>query len=97
MTHHLDNLNNAYLNLNWHDVQDMLCGHHPLLLLKMVMRFDVAHNPPTPLEIGDQLSNAEYLCRVLRDINISVADLSPIANEIYEMTRGLTFVADDVV
>ena len=92
-----DGLDDACLTLNWYDVQDILSGHHPLLMLKLIMQFDVVHNPPTRLEVGDQLSNAEYLCRVLREANIFSSDLAPIAREIHELTHGLTFVADDVV
>lgn len=95
--HDSENLNNACLTLSWSDVQEMLAGHHPLLLLKMVMHFEILHNPPTLLELGDQLSNAEYLCGVLGGLGIKIVDLTPIANEIYELTRGLSFVADDVV
>jgi hypothetical protein len=87
----------AYLALNWYDVQAMLSGHHPLILLKLVLYHEAAFNPPTRFELGDQLNNADYLCNVLRDLGIYVADLEPITAEICQLTKSLTVVVDSVV
>jgi len=87
----------AYITLNWYDMQEMLAGHHPLTLLKIVMQHEAPFNPPTRLELGDQLNNAEYLCKIFRDIGMHVADLEPISADICHLTVGLTTVVDSVV
>lgn len=87
----------SYITLNWYDVQEMLEGHHPLTLLKIIMQHEAPFNPPSRLELGDQLNNAEYLCKVLEDLEICVADLEPISEELYVLTKGLTTVVDSVV
>lgn len=86
-----------YLTLNWYDMQEILAGHHPLILLKYILSHETEINPPTKLELGDQLNNADYLCNVLRDLGVYAADLEPISYEMYQLTKGLTTVVDSVV
>jgi len=97
MTRQESHRHDSYLTLNWYDIQEMLAGHHPLTLLKHVLCHEAAFNPPTRLELGDQLTNADYLCNVLRDLGVYVSDLEPISGEICQLTKCLTIVVDSVV
>ena len=97
MTRQNKNSHDAYISLNWYDIQELLAGHHPLALLKIVMQHEAPLNPPTRLELGDQLNNAEYLCKIFRDMGIHVADLEPMSDDICQLTLGLTTVVDSVV
>lgn len=84
-----------YLMLDWVDIQDMLAGQHPLILLNFALKDAVTHNPPAVLEMGDYLSNAEFLCQRLVDSGISLFELSSI--DLYTLTSGLTDVSDCVL
>lgn len=97
MTRQINDLHDAYITLNWYDIQEMLTGHHPLVLVKIILQHEAPFNPPTRLELGDQINNAEYLCKVMRDLGIHIADLLPISEELCHLTAGLTTVVDSVV
>jgi hypothetical protein len=75
----------------------MLAGHHPLILFRMAMAEEATFNPPSRVESGDYLTNAEFLSTRLKENDLHLADIESMGIDLFRATDGLTDVSDSAL